>query len=238
MTEVRSSNRQETRARVVGIAARLLAEQGPAAVTTRAVAQAAGLQTPVIYRLFEDKEALLTAVAEQVFEAYVAGKVVEDDGDPIAGLRAAWDLHIGFGLAHPALFSLFADPSRVAQSPAAAAGEEVLLARVRRIAAIGRLRVPERRAVELIRAAGTGAVLTLISMPPAERDPGLAGALYDAVMRAVLTGAPAVDTGDTTAALVAFRTLAPTIAALSEAERALLAEWLDRATRGTPSGDR
>ena len=36
-----------------------------------------------------------------------------------------------------------------------------------RVAAAGRLRVSERRAAELIRAAGTGAVLTLLSMPPA-----------------------------------------------------------------------
>jgi hypothetical protein len=38
------------RARIIDAAARLLQEQGPAAVTTHGVAQAAGVQAPAIYR--------------------------------------------------------------------------------------------------------------------------------------------------------------------------------------------
>ena len=103
---------------------------------------------------------------------YVAGKTVAaDSGDPIEDLRGAWDTHIGFGLANAALFGLLADPSRGGRSPAAAAGLEVLRNRVRRVAATGRLRVTERRAVDLIHAAGTGAVLTLLSMAPQDRRP-------------------------------------------------------------------
>lgn len=99
-----------------------------------------------------------------------------------------------------------------------------------RIAAAGRLRVPERRAVELIRAAGTGAVLILLSMPPQDRDPGLANAMYDAVMRSILTDVPALAENSPTAAAVAFRTVVPELATLTGTERALLSEWLDRAT--------
>jgi AcrR family transcriptional regulator len=44
----------------------LLRDKGATAVTTRAAAQAAGLQAPTIYRFFEDKDALLDAVAELV----------------------------------------------------------------------------------------------------------------------------------------------------------------------------
>ena len=66
--------RARTRATIVECAARLLREQGAAAVTTRAVAQAAGMQAPTIYRFFEDKEALLDAVAEHVFATYLTGK--------------------------------------------------------------------------------------------------------------------------------------------------------------------
>ena len=51
------------------VAARLLREQGAAAVTTRAVAMAAGVQAPTIYRLFGDKDGLLDAVAEYVLAA-------------------------------------------------------------------------------------------------------------------------------------------------------------------------
>jgi NAD-specific glutamate dehydrogenase len=46
-----------------------------------------------------------------------------------------------------------------------AAGMEVLRNRVRRLAATGRLRVTERRAVDLFRAASTGTVFTLLCLP-------------------------------------------------------------------------
>jgi AcrR family transcriptional regulator len=235
MVEVRpeSASRHKTRANIVECAAQLLREQGASAVTTRAVAQAAGMQAPTIYRFFEDKDALLDAVAEHVFATYVAGKTLaEDSGDPVAGLRAGWDTHIGFGLANAALFGLLTDPSRGARSPAAAAGLDVLRARVHRVAAIGRLRVPERRAVELIHAAGTGAVLTLLSTPPEHRDLDLAEAMYEAVMRSILTDVPTLPADSAAAAAVAFRAVAPELTVLTDAERALLSEWLDRAGDG------
>jgi hypothetical protein len=96
----------------------------------------------------------------------------------------------------------------------------------------GRLRVPERRAVELIHAAGTGAVLTLLSTPPEHRDPDLADAMYEAVMRSILTAVPTLPPDSTTAAAVAFRAVAPKLTMLTDAERALLSEWLIRAGDG------
>ncbi|GAA2335290.1 helix-turn-helix domain-containing protein [Dactylosporangium salmoneum] len=229
MAEARAA-RDVTRAHVVEVAARLLREEGPAAVTTRAVAQAAGLQTPVIYRLFEDKDALLDAVAAHVFSAYVTGKARADDsGDPVEDLRAAWDLHIDFGLANGPLFALIADPARASRLPATAAGAEVLRSRVHRVAAAGRLRVPVPRAVDLIRAAGTGAVLILVSMPPADRDRTLADTMFDAVLREILTDAAPLPADDTTAAVIAFQTVVPRLETLSEAERRLMSEWLSRA---------
>ncbi|GAA5117171.1 TetR/AcrR family transcriptional regulator [Pseudonocardia adelaidensis] len=225
-----SAGRQQTRERIVEVAARLLGEHGAAAVTTRAVAQAAGMQAPTIYRFFEDKDALLDAVAEHVLATYVAEKaLVEDGADPVAALRAGWDAHVGFGLANPAVFGLLTDPGRGARSAAAVAGLDVLRTRVHRVAAAGLLRVTERRAVELIHAAGTGAVLTLLATPPHERDPELADAMYDAVTRSILTDAPPPPPDGPTAAAVAIRAVAPTLPGLSGAERALLAEWLDRA---------
>jgi AcrR family transcriptional regulator len=229
-TKPTETSRQETREHLVEVAADLLRADGPAAVTTRAVAQAAGVQAPTIYRLFGDKDGLLDAVAEHVFATYVAGKTLDaDHGDPLADLRAGWDTHIGFGLANAALFGLLTDPSRGIRSPAAAAGLEVLRARVHRVATTGRLRVPEDRAVDLIHAAGTGAVLTLLAMPRQTRDLALADAMYDAVMQAILTDPPALADATTTAAAVAFRTLVPQLPTLTEAERTLLTEWLDRA---------
>lgn len=225
------AGRDETRANLVQVAARLLHEQGPSALTTRGIAQAAGVQAPTIYRLFGDKDGLLDAVAEHVFATYVAEKALaQDSGDPLADLRTGWDAHVEFGLANAALFVLLTDPDRRTRSPAAAAGVEILRARVHHVAATGRLRVSERRAVDLIHAAGTGAVLTLLSMPPHERDPGLADAMYDAVTQSILTNTPALARDDTTAAAVAFRTLVPKLPMLTDAERTLMSEWLERAT--------
>jgi hypothetical protein len=48
------------------------------------------------------------------------------------------------------------------------------------------------------------------------------------VMQIILTDAPALGEESTTSAAVTFRTLVPDLATLSDAERALLSEWLDR----------
>ncbi|NRG42535.1 TetR/AcrR family transcriptional regulator [Rathayibacter sp. VKM Ac-2835] len=228
----------DTRARIVDAAARLLREAGPSAVTTRGVAEAAGLQAPAIYRLFGDKDGLLEAVAEHVLSSWVAEKsaVVEEaaagDVDPIEDLRAGWAAQIEFGLANPSLFRLLSDPSRAAASPAAKSGRRVLAARVRRVAAAGRLRVPEERAVGLIQTAGTGVVTTLLSSPAAERDAGLADAAFEAVLAGILTEQPPAADDAPLAAVVAVRALAARLADLRPAERELLRDWLDRVLDG------
>jgi AcrR family transcriptional regulator len=224
----------DARTRIVAAAARLLRDGGAAAVTTRAVAEAAGMQAPAIYRLFGDKDGLLNAVAEHELGRYVSGKATaRETDDPVADLRAAYLRHVRFGLENPALFTLLADPSRVGRTPVAAAGLDVLRARVRRVAAAGRLRVPEPRAVGLIHATGTGTILALIAD---DRDPGLAEAAYDALAAAILTDAPVPGDDHVTSAAVTLRAAARDLGALSPTERALLADWLDRVSAGAPAG--
>jgi AcrR family transcriptional regulator len=229
------SRRSDMRARIVEVAARLLHEHGPAAVTTRGVAEEAGVQAPAIYRLFGDKDGLLDAVAEHVMATYVSGKAAivraasADNVDPLDDLRAGWETQIEFGLANPALFRLLSDPGRVVHSPAAQAGMRVLESRVHRVAASGRLRVSEQRAVAVIQAAGIGVIQTLLSTPPERRDAGLTQSMYEAVLGQILTDAPEPPPRGPMAATVAFRAVAPHLDMLSAAEQRLLAEWLDRA---------
>ena len=231
MTET-TDRRSDTRSRIVDAAARLLREQGPAAVTTRGVAEAAGLQAPAIYRLFGDKDGLLEAVAEHVMSGYVSAKAAvvaaaaDDDVDPLEDLRRGWDAQIEFGVTNPTLFRLLSDPERVVRSPAAESGRKVLQARVHRLATSGRLRVAEPRAVDLFQAAGVGTITTLLASPPERRDPDLAGAMFEAVLGRILTDA--ADPVDDASVAVAFRALAPELDVLSEGERRLLTEWLDR----------
>lgn len=229
-----TSTRAATRSRIIDVAARLLQEQGPAAVTTRGVAEGAGVQAPTIYRLFGDKDGLLEAVAEQVMTTFVSAKAAivkaaaEAAVDPLEDLRAGWETQIAFGVANPALFRLLSDPGRVVDSPAAQSGKRVLEARVHRVATTGRLRVGESRAVDLIQAAGIGTIQTLLATPHDRRDPGLAGAMYDATLAHILSDTPARADDAPIAAAVAFRAATPRLDMLSGSERQLLAEWLDR----------
>lgn len=229
-----TETRRDTRSKIIDVAARLLREHGASAVTTRRVAEEAGVQAPTIYRLFDDKEGLLDAVAEHVMATFVRTKVAVERAasatgvDPLEDLRAGWDMQIDFGISNPALFALLSSPTRGFDSPAAQAGKHVLEARVHRLALAGRLRVSEQRAVNLIQAAGTGAVLTLLAVPLENRDPGLPDAIYEAVVHQILTDTPdRIDSGPIATA-VAFRAIAPHLQMLTEAERHLLAEWLNR----------
>jgi AcrR family transcriptional regulator len=186
------------------------------------------VQAPTIYRLFGDKSGLLDAVVAHGFASYVEQKHLDPDADPVEGLRGGWELHVGFGLANPELFRLMHTALRTPDGRAVAAtGIGVLQARVHRVAEAGRLRVTERRAVELIQAAGTGVVLTLIDQAEGERDDTLADTAWESVCATILTDAAAAVTGPAAVA-VTLRAALPGLTALTPAERALLGDWLDR----------
>jgi hypothetical protein len=108
------------------------------------------------------------------------------------------------------------------------AGIEVLRARVRRLATAGVLKVSEQRALELIHAAGSGTVLALLSTPPEQRDAGLADAMLEAVLAAILTDSPTARPAGPAAVAIQFATLIDELPALTDAERALLGEWVAR----------
>lgn len=237
------TQREETRARIVEVAGSMLRELGAAAVTTRAVADGAGVQAPTIYRLFGDKDGLLEAVAEHAMTAFAAAKadavrVARDRRtDPVDDLRAGWSMTIGFGLANPHLFVLLSDPERGRRSAAARAGTALLADRIQRVAEAGRLAVPERRAVEIVHAAGTGAVLAVLAAPVDERDPSLADDVLDAVLGRILVPTASTDDGGAggdavTSAAITLRAAAPRLDRLSAAERTMLAEWLERIATG------
>ncbi len=224
-------SRTDPRSAIVEAAARLLRDGGAQAVTTRSVAQLAGLPAPTIFRLFGDKAGLLDAVAEQVMATYVADKAARaaaESGDPVEDLRAAWRTHIDFGLSNPDLFMLLAAPGRGVRSAAVTVGAEVLAARVGRLAEAGLLRVTPARAVGMIHAAGSGVVLALLGQPANDRDPGLAEATLEAVLGGILASAPVAAATDLPALVVTFAAAVPSMPTLTDGERALLLEWLDR----------
>ncbi|MDH7794596.1 MULTISPECIES: TetR/AcrR family transcriptional regulator [unclassified Beijerinckia] len=220
----------DTRARIIAAAAALVAAGGSEAATTRAVANAASVQAPTIYRLFGDKRGLLDAVAEETFSNYVAGKAQRArDGDPVEDLRLGWDAHVAFGLANPAIFTLISATYPEPLSRTAAAGMAVLRERVRRVARTGRLRVSEERAVDLIHAMGTGTVLTLLEKAPNERA-GLAEAARNAVFAAILDerSGPVAGASSVAGTASALRARLDEVTGLTPGEQLLLDELLRR----------
>ncbi|MGI5151518.1 TetR/AcrR family transcriptional regulator [Plantactinospora sp. CA-294935] len=223
--------RDLTRERIIKAASDLLAEGGREAVSTRAVCAAAGVQSPTLYRIFGDKNGLLDEVASHGFESYLADKTaLAQTDDPVEDLRRGWDLHVGFGLANPACYSLIYGEARPGvQSPAAQRASAVLAKKVKRIAEAGRLRVGEERAAHLIHAAGCGMTFTLISLPEEERDPALSIMARESIIVGVTTDGPGAAGNSPTSIAVALRAVAPQLTMLTAAERGMLTEWMDRA---------
>jgi AcrR family transcriptional regulator len=232
--------REDTRARIVEAAAVLLTEGGRDAVSTRAVCAAAGVQAPTIYRIFGDKQGLLDAVAGHGFATYLRDKADQEvTDDPVDDLRRGWDLHIGFGLAQPAFYTLiYGDIRPGVEPPAARRAAEVLAVKVQRIAAAGRLRVSEERAAHLVHAAGCGMTLTLIALPPERRDLTLSTVARESILATVTTDGPPPQRADDEliGRAVALRTVVRGAAALTPAEQCLLTEWLDRISTGAAPG--
>ena len=221
------------RERVIAAAVALLARGGREALTTRAVAAAAGVQAPTIYRLFGDKRGLVDAVAEHGFTTYLRQKRTDGpSADPVENLRLGWDLHVGFGLANPAIFAaMYGDPRPGGASPAAVRALAVLRERMWSLALAGRLRVDERRAADMVRAAACGVVFILLETPEGERDLGLSETTREAVIAAITTDAPGPERLGLAPVAATLRALLPGAGGLTNGERHLLAEWLDRMVR-------
>lgn len=213
------------RDRIVRAAADLLAKGGRGAVSTRAVAAAANVQAPAIYRHFGDMQGLLDAAAREVLAGYVRGKARRSASkDPVADLRRGWDEHVAFGLANPAAYTLIYGRDD-ADVPAAKEGFAMLEALVTRVAEAGRLRVSVRMAARLIHAGARGVTLSLMASPD---DVALSRAMRDAVLAAVTVGRAAAPRA-IEARAVALRAVLPEAGdRLSDGERVLLDEWLAR----------
>lgn len=223
--------KDDQRLRIVESAARLLTAGGASALTTRAVADAAGVQAPTIYRLFGDKDGMVEAVAEHMMSIHVAEKGAgQAGGDPVGELRVGWDLQIDFALKHPELYELLNRSGRAGTSPAMSAGIAVLHERIRRLASAGIMRVSEERALWMIHAAGAGAVVALLEMPSDRRDLGLANALFESVLDGIVDRGRATSASpEAVPAAVALASQASELPGLSPEERALLTQWLNRA---------
>ena len=237
-----SSPSNDHRERILRAALAILTKSGRDALTTRGVAEAARVQPPILYRLFHDKTGLLNAVAEYGFVTYLARKrAPETTEDPVESLRSGWRRHVDFGLHNPELYRLmYAEPHSGSESQAAQRSHRMLQDHMRRVAVAGRLRVSEERATHLFHAAAFGIVMTLLAMPPDQRDMSLSAVACEAALMSMITDQPAIPSATVATAATKLRGLimetesrnSSNADLLTEAERCLLVEWLRRLADG------
>ncbi len=224
-----------TTERLLDATAELLREGGVDAVSTRAVAAAAGTQPPILYRRFGDKNGLLEAATLHILQGYLTKKraLLKHSEDPVADLGRLWDMIVAFGFAQPECFSwIYGHPRQGdAVSAAAAATVTLLQDAVARVAAYGKLRMSVERATALFHSCGVGFVLTQLQLPGAERDPDLSEIACDAAISNIVASAGLKRVGSATSARAAA--LRESLRddndlPLTAAEQQLLGEWLNR----------
>ncbi|MCT9094054.1 TetR/AcrR family transcriptional regulator [Streptomyces sp. ASQP_92] len=162
------------------------AEGDSEAVSTHAVTAAAGIRAPAFCRIFDDKDGLLGELATYGFEMYLAEKqeaLAQTPDGPVADPYLGWDLHVGFGLRHPAFYMLMYGTVRPGRRPRAAHEAHALLVRLLgRAAEAGRLRIPVALATRVIHATTTGATLALIGEEPSQQNLSTSARLRDTVI--------------------------------------------------------
>lgn len=99
---------QERREEIVAAAKALFMAEGFARVTTRAVAEKAGLSQTGVYLYFPTKEDILRAIGEETHEALIAAfdRAATGPGAPREVLRRLTRAYVDYGLAHPAEYHL------------------------------------------------------------------------------------------------------------------------------------
>ncbi|MBV2353817.1 TetR/AcrR family transcriptional regulator [Streptomyces sp. J2-1] len=223
------------RATVISVAARLLDESATGDVSTRAVCEAAGIQQPVLYRLFGDKEGLLSSTVDHIWDQYLESKrQAEKSADPVVDLRSGWDSHTAFALTHPNAYKLMFAPGLRTVPQAVEEAIRILRDVLNRLAAEGRLRVPPQPATQMVMAANTGIALALVTRPTLYPDQGVSTLVRDAIHRAILVEAPGAESGGSAvrdARTSAVTTLRASLGELTPepftpVEAALLDQWL------------
>ncbi len=148
-------------ATLIQAAAEVAAQQGVHAINLRALARAAGVSPGAPFRHFEDRLALLAAVAEDGLGRLQARQLqaVAQLDDPVEQARARGVAYVGFAVAEPGYFRVMHEPEVIARSaPVAAAIEHN---RAMMDAVLGVSAGPETQAL-MRRSAGTLAAQALV----------------------------------------------------------------------------
>lgn len=109
------------RHRLIEVALEIIEESGTAELTLRGIAKRAGVSHSAPYRHFQDKEALLVAVAREGIALMLSEinlRLERAKGDPLGRFAVCGLAYIDFALAHPAHFRvMFASTRQGAPVP-------------------------------------------------------------------------------------------------------------------------
>ena len=110
---------------VVAAAAALIAEDGPRALTLRAIARRVGVTAPAIYAHFENLDDVLKAVVDSTFAALADHLREAGAGhdDPVSRLRAYCHAYVAFGRDLPLQYAILF--SRAVEIPSADSQKEL-----------------------------------------------------------------------------------------------------------------
>ncbi|MGC4963444.1 TetR/AcrR family transcriptional regulator [Gordonia sp. DT101] len=220
------------KARLVAAAQSLLAEHPHREPSTRELYEAAGVAAPTLYHHFGDKDGLLQVVTEDAFTAYLERKrAVPRSGDLLVDFAAGWDMHIGFGVEHPVLYALMHDREEERSTRAAQIAEEELRRGLERLAEAGLLRMDVDEATALTMAMAIGCVTQLNHSGGSATGP-LARSMCRALL-SELTGRSSEPTDAEQAARLLLARLGSAAVLFTQAEEALLRQWLRVLTEGS-----
>ncbi|MEV0647704.1 TetR/AcrR family transcriptional regulator [Phytomonospora sp. NPDC050363] len=192
MPRPRNRDYAELRRELVDAGGRLLAEEGPAALSTRRVAQEVGVSTTAVYSLFGDKAGLVRemflAGFERLAEAFDA---VPRTDDPVADLLALGGAYRASARANPHLYELMFGRPVPEFEPDGETGERIrptfdaLVAAVARCVDVGAVKGrPDDVAVQLNALAhGLSSLELRGALGGAEEAEGVWGRAFGAMVR-------------------------------------------------------
>ncbi|MEV1283122.1 TetR/AcrR family transcriptional regulator [Modestobacter sp. NPDC049651] len=173
-------------------AERVLARDGLAGLTVRAVAAEAGVAPMGVYNRFGSKDGLVAAVLVRGFDGLRAAVLEDDDPDPLARLVASGRNYRRFALAHPQHYTaMFGGGGGAADATAevvehGAAAFGALVGHVRTAMAAGALREGDpAETAQLIWSAVHGAVSLELANGLLTPDPA---ATYEALLQLIVAG--------------------------------------------------
>jgi|SRR5450755_185816 TetR/AcrR family tetracycline transcriptional repressor len=153
----RSARARLDEAGVVDAALHLADSEGLDALTIRRLAQALSVTPTALYWHFTDKQAVLNAIGDRLWEQVLARLSPADDGDAWGDIRAVLEAMVAVFRHHPVLAPLA--PARFIDSPAGLAITE------RTLEQLARVGYDERRAVDAARLLLCTALMLVTSLP-------------------------------------------------------------------------